>query len=352
MSSRHIVDRFIAARDAGEALVLVTVYQTLGSTYSKAGARMLITAGGESQGLVSGGCLEGDLAERARRVLADERATTVTYDLRDEADELFGLGIGCNGLIRVVLQPLTAAAGYEPMASIADALLGDDVAAIATVIESADEAVPVGATLVHRGGQSRVFGTDRAALAAFESGCKIAAGRREAELATGESGATVLFAPLIPVPRVLILGAGLDAVPLVNVAAELGWRVSVADHRQGYIERRGFERAEHKHLVEPSRLASVTPERYDAIIVMTHHLDTDRVLLKALADVDVPYIGLLGPPARRERLIAELGDAGQVLDKKLRGPVGIDIHADSAETIALSIAAEIQSVLTTTSASG
>ena len=103
MNSRHLVERFEACRERGDSLVLVTVYETLGSTYSKAGTRMLIMAGGESQGLVSGGCLEGDLAERARQVLESNRATTVTYDLRDEADELFGLGIGCNGLISVLL---------------------------------------------------------------------------------------------------------------------------------------------------------------------------------------------------------------------------------------------------------
>ena len=128
MSSRRIVDTFREWRSRGEPMVLVTVYDTLGSTYSKAGHRILIGASGQNQGLVSGGCLEGDLAERARRVIEDDRTLAVTYDLRDEAEELFGLGIGCNGLLRVLLQPLTAAGAYEPFASIADCLLGREPA--------------------------------------------------------------------------------------------------------------------------------------------------------------------------------------------------------------------------------
>ncbi|MGW8368412.1 MAG: XdhC family protein [Gammaproteobacteria bacterium] len=346
MNSRHIVDRFALGREQGEDMVLVTVYDTLGSTYSKAGARMLITAGGHSQGLVSGGCLEGDLAERARRVLSDRTSMDVTYDLRDEADELFGLGIGCNGLIRVLLQPLNADNGYEPMTSIAHALLGDDVAAIATVVLSNRSDVGAGASLLvdtegaHRLGLPADYG------ATFAAGCKAAIEARVSHLADELEGLTVLYAPLVPVPKLLLLGAGLDAVPLVNVAAELGWRVWVADHRPGYLERAGLDRAEQKRVVVPRSLAEDLPlARFDAIVVMSHHLDTDREYLRQLAGIHAPYVGLLGPPARRQRLLDELGDAGHELEAHLHGPVGIDIGADSAESIALSIAAEIQSVL-------
>jgi xanthine dehydrogenase accessory factor len=159
-------------------------------------------------------------------------------------------------------------------------------------------------------------------------------------------GLRVLYAPLTPVPRVLILGAGLDAVPLVNVLAELGWRVSVADHRPAYLERAGFARAEALLPVQPSSLADgVRLTDFDAIVVMSHHLETDRRYLRQLAAIDVPYLGLLGPPARKRRLLDELGESAGALGLRLRGPVGIDIGADTAESIAVSIAAEIQQVL-------
>src|SRR5690606_5207678 len=113
-------------------LVLATVYDTLGSTYSKAGHRIVIAANGDYRGLVSGGCLEGDLAERARTVLAADRPAAVTYDLRDEVDEIFGLGVGCNGVLKVFLQPLHGAGEYQPFAAIAARLAGSEPAAVAT----------------------------------------------------------------------------------------------------------------------------------------------------------------------------------------------------------------------------
>lgn len=350
MNSRHLVERFAACRESDEPLVLVTVYETLGSTYSKAGTRMLITAGGESQGLVSGGCLEGDLAERARRVLKEDRAATVTYDLRDEADELFGLGIGCNGLISVLLQPIGRAGGYEPLASIAEALLGRTSAALAVVVDPGSGALGIGATAVLIGDEIRGLAVPPSLESTLARGCRAAAGRRQPSLVTEPEGFRVLYTPLMPVPRVLILGAGLDAAPLVNILAELGWRVSIADHRPAYLERAGFECAESKRTVGPGTLAEdldLETGHFDAIVIMSHHLATDREYLRALAHVEVPYIGLLGPPARKRRLLDELGNDAGALAGRLRGPVGIDIGADSAESIAVSIAAEIQQVLVT-----
>jgi xanthine/CO dehydrogenase XdhC/CoxF family maturation factor len=348
MNSRHLVDRFNAARANRESLVLVTVFSTQGSTYSKAGTRMLITAGGDSQGLISGGCLEGDLKLHAAKVLESNVATTVSYDLRDEADELFGLGVGCNGVIEVLLQPVRAGDDYEPLAAIAETLMGEEAGAVVTVVESREGGLVPGATVVIARGVTRASGVPDAWLARLrEVGLNALLGRR-AELVTAAAGLRLLCAPLLPIPHVLILGAGQDAVPLVNVLAELGWRVTIADHRPAYLERRGLERAELRQTVRPVALASELPLRsYDAIVVMSHHLETDRKFLAELAEVDVPYLGLLGPPARRQRLLEDLGSAAGALATRLRGPVGLDIGADSAESIALSIAAEMQQVLAT-----
>lgn len=348
MNSRHLIERFATSRDAGEPLVLVTVCETLGSTYSKAGARMLITHDGKSQGLVSGGCLEGDLAERARSVLASNAAATVTYDLRDEADELFGLGIGCNGLIRVLLQPLTPEGSYEPMASIAEVLLGGMPGAIASIIDSSRADLPVGASVVLVDDSLRGFGVSKTLLEAFAKGCSDAETERCASLADEPDGARILYAPLLPVPRILVLGAGVDAIPLINIISEIGWRVTIADHRPGYLERAGFQRAEARVVVTAQSLGKdLNLGDFDAIVVMSHHLATDREYLRQLAGVEARYIGLLGPPARKRRLVDELGDDGRRLATRLRGPVGIDIGADTAESIAVSIAAEIQKVLVT-----
>jgi xanthine dehydrogenase accessory factor len=344
LSARQILQSFEAWRMAKEPLVLATVFETLGSTYSKAGHRILLAANGDYRGLVSGGCLEGDLAERARQVAAADEPTAVTYDLRDVADELWGLAIGCNGLLRVFLQPLQPARDYEPFTSIAAALRGSDDAGIATVIDGGDSAYPTGATVI-AAAVPRAVGLASAVPATIVAGARRAAREGRAELVK-EAGATVLYAPLRPIPRLLVLGAGLDAVPLIGMAVELGWFVTVADHRPAYLARPGFDRADHRVLVEPGHLEVALPlAEFDAVVVMSHHLPTDRKYLGELASSTHRYIGVLGPRARRERLLADLGATGASLRDRLKGPVGLDIHADSPESIALSILAELQATL-------
>lgn len=348
MSVRRIVDALETWRAARAPLALVTVYETLGSTYSKAGHRILVAANGDYQGLVSGGCLEGDLAERARRVIDARSAAAVTYDLRDEADELWGLGIGCNGLIRVLIQPLADAEDYEPFASIATCWLADAPAGVALVVASGSESTPAGGTLIHAADAERRWRVGAEHADALVEGCRRAVERGGAELVSEASGLDVLYSPLVPVPRVLILGAGPDAVPLVTLVTELGWRVTVADHRAAYVARDGFSAAEHVVHVDPDRLsAQVALERFDAIIVMSHHLATDRVYLEQIASSGARYVGVLGPAARKARLLDELGADAAVLAERLRGPVGIDIGADTPESIALSVAAELQQIFST-----
>jgi xanthine dehydrogenase accessory factor len=343
MSTRKLIETFSEWRRSGRPMVLATVYETTGSTYSKAGHHILIAGNGEFQGLVSGGCLEGDLAERAAEVIETGRARTVTYDLRDEADEIWGLGIGCNGLIRVLLQPLVEAQRYEPFASISRLAQGNEPAVVATVIESGAERWAPGSTLVWRPSSGVEYASLEEAGQPIFAACRNVASKGLTELRVEPSGLRILYAPVRRVPIMLVLGAGLDAVPLVDMAVDIGWRISVADHRPAYLERDDFDRADEVLLVDPRSLADhVDLERFDAVLVMSHHLETDRAYLAQLADIDLGYVGVLGPPARRERLLTELGAMCASLRERLRGPVGLDIGADSPETIALSILAEIQ----------
>ena len=207
---------------------------------------------------MSGGCLEGDLAERSSAVLASDRPMAVTYDLRDEADELFGLGVGCNGLLRVFLQPLQPRRDYEPFAAIAAALLGRERSVAATVIESGDASLPAGATVVSRAASHVAFALDDDSARVLAARARYFMTSELAELVV-EGGASVLYAPLKPIPKLLVLGAGLDAVPLVALAAEVGWLVTVADHRPAYIERGGFARAERVRLIAKTPTIAAAP---------------------------------------------------------------------------------------------
>jgi xanthine/CO dehydrogenase XdhC/CoxF family maturation factor len=342
MSARRLAETFDAWRRSGEPLVLATVFETQGSTYSKAGHSILISGSGDYQGLVSGGCLEGDLAERARKAIAARRAVPVMYDLRDDADELWGLGIGCNGLIKIFLQPLYAAEGYEPFATIAQCMTSHAAAAVATVIESPHADLVAGATLVRHDGQSKACNVPPAWTARLAARCDhvLETGRAKFELAANLG---VLCAPIKRVPRLLVLGAGLDAIPLVRLAADLGWTVTVADHRPAYTQRPGLEAATAVLTLAAAEISkTLALDEFDAIIVMSHHLATDQTYLAQLGAVRARYIGVLGPPARKQRLLNALPDRGAALRAKLKGPVGLDIRADSPESIALSIVAELQ----------
>lgn len=349
MSAKRIIESYEKWRQEERTLVQATVYDTEGSTYSKAGHRVLIADNGDYQGLISGGCLEGDLAEHAKRVIATGQSETVTYDMRDEADGLWGLGIGCNGLIRVLLQRLTPAEDYEPFATLARRMMAAEAAQCTTVIESESADLPAGATLVTSTEGCQCWRVPDEFRALLQDHCSGASHDQGACLRRyeGEAGRITMLCTVVrPLPRLLVLGAGLDAQPLVELAARIGWLVTVADHRPGYLQRGGFAAAQAALHIRPGHLSeSLDLSRFRAAIVMSHHLDSDRAYLQQLAESGIPYLGVLGPRARRERLLSELGTQGDFLRDRLRGPVGLNIGADSPESIALSIMAEVHGVL-------
>ena len=349
MTPKNLLKSFDEWRKQQQELVLASVFETAGSTYSKTGARMLIPSNGDFQGMLSGGCLEGDLAERAREVLTSGTAQMVTYDLGLNNEELWGLGIGCDGLMKIFLQPLLAEKNYAPFVAIARAYEGDHPEVAATVLASDRDGVEPGATLVTVDDNVELFGLS-------DDAAKDLLGEAKAALADnisstrkiqiGDANATVLFALIKPRPRLLVLGAGLDAEPVTRLAAELGWRITVIDHRPAYIEKGSFGDADEVICCPADELADVVDlAKFNTTIVMSHHLASDRSYLGQLSRSDIPYIGLLGPKDRRRRLLEDLGaDAGD-LEGRLHGPAGLDIAAVGPAAIALSILAEMHGVL-------
>jgi len=293
LSTRALVESFHAWSSEHAALVLCTVIETAGSTYSKAGTQLLMRLDGRHAGLVSGGCLEGDLAEHARQVLDTGNAKVVTYDMRDDADDLWGIGLGCNGLMKLLLQRITAADNWQPFANIATALAAEDPRTVS--VEAAGEC--------------------------FSWSTR-------------------------PWTRLLVLGAAPDAEPVIRLARDLGWLVTVADHREHYLQANDFSQADHICQVTPGDLqAQLALNEYHAIVIMSHHLETDSKYLAEVAKSNAMYVGLLGPVARKNKLLESLDSSAGELNDRLRGPVGLDIGADSPESIALSLLSEIQSVI-------
>ena len=345
MNTRKILETFDTWRSAGEPMALATVFETLGSTYTKAGHRIVISRDGRCSGLISGGCLEADLAEHAAGVLRAGEAKPLTYDLRDEVDDVFGLGVGCNGLIRVFIQPLLPERDYQPFAALRRFYESGHTGRCATVIEAPAGGLAAGTTLLW-GGKERleVAGNngDEAQLADSLSSLAAQSGERLVSI----DGHRILLTDVEPIPRILILGAGLDAVPLVRMCAELGWYVDIVDHRPAYLERGDFGQADSVRLVDPRSADDMHGSKpgWDAAVVMSHHLETDAAYLQTMAPQNLRYLGVLGPPARREKLLERLETENPGLRRRLRGPVGLDIGGSGPSVIALSIVAELQSV--------
>lgn len=265
MSYRKLKDFLERHRAAGAPLVMATVFETRGSTYSKAGARMLIDGEGRFQGMLSGGCLEGDLAMRARVVLESGQAQFATYDLASESDELWGMGVGCAGVMQVILQALDPARDYAPAAQILDLMAGREALTVITCLESADPQVAAGSTVV-RGGAQRHAGSGTALLDGFVGDSLAALGLRPGEARivnfdTERGTLRALVASEAPVPRLLVLGAGADAEPLVRFAAELGWLCTISDHRPAYVDANDFSGAQSRICVAVDAVAEGAPAR-------------------------------------------------------------------------------------------
>jgi xanthine/CO dehydrogenase XdhC/CoxF family maturation factor len=320
--------------DQGEALVLATVVQTVGSTYRKAGAQMLIAHDGRAAGLLSGGCLEADLMERARAVLDTGTPMLVEYDTRGSDDVLWGIGLGCEGAMTIVMQRLDRANDYQPYRFV-DRCRQDHQPGRFALVASASPGLALGAAFWTGGPAAPSI-----VAAALDSPTAGTTTTLDVD------GAKVLIVPVELPPRLLVLGAGPDAMPLVEIAGLMNWQITVRDHRPAYAVKDRFPRARRVVLESPAELPSdLCANHYDAAVVMSHHLLSDEAYLSALADSDVPYVGLLGPAPRRARLMSQIGAKAQALGTRLHGPVGLDIGARTPETIALAIVSEIQAVL-------
>jgi xanthine dehydrogenase accessory factor len=317
--------------------VLATVVGTAGSTYRKPGARMLIMADGSNLGLLSGGCLESDLQLHAQEVMHSGVPRAVEYDMRGPDDVLFGIGAGCEGAMRVLLE--VANPGSPAAAALAAAgrsTQAGDASCLVLVHESAD--LRLGTYAAEPPLHPKLLAAGKESLAATAS--------RGVDFGAGAERTRAFVQFLAPPPHLLICGAGPDAQPVAAAARGLGWRVSVIDHRPAYALAARFPGADVR-VANPGQLRSEFElARCHAAVVMSHHLASDESYLRELAEARVPaYVGLLGPGARRGRIAKELGPLAEKLRFRIRGPVGIDIGAVTPEGIALSIVSQIHAWL-------
>ncbi len=301
-------------RDDCGPSVLATLVTAEGSSYRRPGARLLVRADGSRIGSISGGCLEEDVLERARRVAASGAPETVVYDTTSENDLVWGVGLGCHGVVRVLLEPLPARPAW------AETLRENFAARRATrlAIAHGDDAGP-------------------------------ARGTRPAP-ADAAPAAGVRLETVPPPTALAVFGAGDDAQPLVRLARELGWIATVADPRAAFATAARFPEARIVSGSSDTLVARAAPDAGTLAVVMTHHYVHDGPILRDLLAGPAPYIGLLGPRKRAEKILADLAAAGAAIGPaeraRLHAPVGLDLGADAPEQVALAMLAEMQAFLT------
>jgi len=333
---------FYRHHKADDSMVLVTIIATEGSTYRKPGAMMLISRDQQFEGMISGGCLEGDLLHHAAEVFSSGEPKFVTYDMHADEDLVWSLGLGCDGVIHLLLQRLNREQGFGFFERLESWHTGRQAVLLALTTRS--EATPLIASfaMINEAGESN--GEEALLGLLSDASQQEWPGWRYRRVSTEDAG-SVHEAILIHIPpqtRVLVCGAGPDAVPVVNTLCGLDWDVIVVDHRPAYAKAQRFPSKCSVRQTRPENLAEIVKlNDIDAAVVMSHHLENDSAYLAQLASSEITYIGCLGPRARCKKL----KDMAGCPERQIYGPVGLDIGAELPESIALSLVAEIHAVL-------
>ncbi len=297
---RHIIDTYREVDFSQRRAALATVVGLKGSGYRRPGARMLILDSGHWTGAISGGCLEGDALRKAREVMQTRESRIVTYDTSQPDGDNFGIGLGCHGVLDVLIEALDPTDADNPLETLDRVLQGRQPLTLTRILPNGTE----------------------------------------------------FTEHLRPDVQLLVFGAGYDAVPLVSQAKLLGWPVVVADDCVAHLNPKRFSQADQLVTVQRDNVQqSIAIDPYSAAVLISHNYKFDLAVLRDLLQTAIPYIGILGPRKRGDALLNDLADVVQPADhNRIFAPIGLDVGAETPAEIALSIVAEIQTVFRQTTA--
>jgi xanthine dehydrogenase accessory factor len=352
---QDILKTFTQIKHSQQRAAIATVVKTSGSVYRRPGARMLITQSGQMVGAISGGCLESDIVERSQPlILHNGEPILVEYDTNASNDLVWGLGMGCNGTVKVLIESVCNSAQSQ-LEFIAECFCHHQPGVIATVFEIKGEVATSIASRLYLHSDGRITNEigDRQLAAHLQHDAYqvLTEGKTKVVSYSLDHGsAEVLIEVIRPPVPLLVFGAGYDAVPIVQLAKQLGWHVTVIDRRPAYATRDRFPDADEIIVCHPEELPTklnLNPQM--VAVVLTHNYLSDKMLLQTLLPSPISYLGLLGAKRRSQQLLEDLQLEGFIPSKnqlqRLYAPVGLDIGAETAAEIALSIVAEIQAVL-------
>ena len=333
LETREVLGQLAELLTEGKRSALATVVRVRGSAYRHEGAKMLVAEDSATTGNVSGGCLEADVREVALGVLASGKAEVRSYCAGSDEIAAWDLGVGCEGQVEVLIEVATDVRAHER------ALLDGTSSFVSCVLVAEPRrrlvltAAGTEGDLVDSSFDASVAALARSALEGGGSAIHHVADR------------DVFIDVFAPPPQLVVVSAGDDARALARFATAVGFRVVVVDRRPGLLTPERFPGAAILVQATPEELVGrVALGAKDFAVVMTHSYADDRAYLHALLGTSVPYIGVLGPRQRTDRILAELAVVGPVDGDRVYGPVGLDIGTDGAEQVAISALSEILAV--------
>ncbi len=353
-----IIKAYQQAVTEGKKTALATVVHVEGSSYRRPGARMLITEDAEITGSISGGCLEGDAFRKALHVILSDKAMLVTYDTADEDDAKFGMGLGCQGVIQVLIEPLQGERGTAIIELLRKATASRQYASLVTFFSMSDKKAPqYGSCYLITEKNETIGSLPVLSKDVIEEEARQVIAQRKSSFKKYEIGQQeiIVFTELIQPPvSLVVVGAGNDVIPVVKMAEMLGWQSTVLDGRPMYASRERFPMPSCQvfHSKANQILERVQIDARTVFVLMSHNYNYDLAVLKVLLNHPTTYIGVLGPHKKMKMMMDELAENGiELTDNQkeaIHGPVGLHIGAETAEEIAVSIIAEIQAKLTST----
>ncbi|MFN5576173.1 MAG: XdhC family protein [Bacteroidota bacterium] len=352
---REIINAYNKARKNEKRLALATLVHLNGSSYRRPGARMIVDEEGQLTGAISGGCLEGDALRKAVFCIHTQIPKLVVYDTSDEEDATIGIQLGCSGIIQVLFEPIDENDPLNPIELLKKAIHKRQNTVLVTLyapqIKKGDT---VGTSMLledsgeFHNNSSFQFVPETLMQDIKETLTIKKSSFKSYNLNDHTFNAFLSF--ISPPISLIIVGAGNDAIPLQSIAETLGWEVTIVDGRHTYAKIERFSSACQIIVSKPEKVLQQIPiDEKTVFVLMTHNYNYDYAILKALLDKNIPYIGALGPKKKLDNMITDLKAENIFLNERqkniLYGPVGLELGAETPAEIALSITAEIMSVM-------
>jgi xanthine/CO dehydrogenase XdhC/CoxF family maturation factor len=351
---REIIQSFDLAQQQGKKIALASVVHLDGSSYRRPGARMLINDEGMLTGAISGGCLEGDALRKALLVIAQQNSKLVTYDTTDEEDVSVGVQLGCAGIIQVLFEPIDVDVEINPVKLLQKAIARRQKSVLVTLFSIEEKNKPQVGTCMLLEEDNTITGDIPLAsikepvMNDVRTAMKTQTSSFKKYISEGQT-ITAFIEFLQPPVSLVVVGAGNDAIPLVNIADTIGWETRVVDGRNTHAKPERFTSACQVLVSKPENVLEQIPiDELTVFVLLTHNYNYDLAMLKALLERNVSYIGLLGPKKKLNSMLDELKKKKmEITENQLNSiysPVGLEIGAETAEEIALSIISEIKAV--------